>query len=93
MKFPKIDLKKVDMLEEKEELVKKVVIGWAKKSLKDPNIPWDVAMKNAADELGLNKAEFTVLIFGRDPFDDVGYALGIYETLRECKFEPEKLIK
>lgn len=93
MKFPKIDLEKVDKLEKEEDRGRKIVIGWAEKSLEDPNLPFEVAMKNAADELGLNKAEFTTLIFARECFDDVGYALGIYRSWREAKFEPEKIIK
>ncbi|MFQ6072576.1 MAG: hypothetical protein ACE5KT_07755 [Methanosarcinales archaeon] len=54
---------------------------------------WDDAMDRAANELGLNKAEFVTLIFGREQFNDVAYALGIYRSWREAKFEPEKVIK
>lgn len=56
-------------------------------------MPWQTAMDNAADELGLNRAEFVTLIFGCEPLNDVAYALGIYETMREGRFEKERIIK
>ncbi|MFQ6071984.1 MAG: hypothetical protein ACE5KT_04685 [Methanosarcinales archaeon] len=54
MKLPKIDLKKIDDLEKDSEKVRKIVWGWAEKSMADPNLPWETAMQNAAEELGLN---------------------------------------
>ncbi|HID26608.1 MAG TPA: hypothetical protein EYP22_02020 [Methanosarcinales archaeon] len=45
---------------------------------------------SVANELGLNKAEFVALIFGREQFNDVAYALGIYKTMRMAKIEKER---
>ncbi|HID26642.1 MAG TPA: hypothetical protein EYP22_02195 [Methanosarcinales archaeon] len=66
---------------------------WALKSLNDQNLPWENAMQNAAEELGLNKAELATLISANEPFNDLIYALGIYRTWRKAKFEREKYIK
>lgn len=54
IKIPKIDLEKVDELEERKEEVTKIIWNWAEKSLKDPDLPWDTAMDNAAKDLGVN---------------------------------------
>ena len=92
-KIPKIDLKKVYELEKDPDRVKEIMVRWAKKSLNDPNLPWENTMQNAAEELGLNKAELATLIYANKPFDDLAYALGIYENWRRAKFEREKYIK
>lgn len=86
MKIQKIDLEKIDKLEENPDKVKKIVENWALKSLNDPKLHWEDAMQNAAKELGLNKAEFVTLIFGNEPFDDLAYYIDISKTIREGRF-------
>ncbi|MFQ6120896.1 MAG: hypothetical protein ACE5KE_13565 [Methanosarcinales archaeon] len=93
MNPPKIDLKKVYELEKDPERIKEIMVRWAKKSLNDHSLPWEKAMQNAAEELGLNKAELATLIYANKPFDDLAYALGIYETWRMAKFERDRVIK
>ncbi|HID28351.1 MAG TPA: hypothetical protein EYP22_11205 [Methanosarcinales archaeon] len=63
MKTPKINLNKIDKLTE----------DWAEKSMADPDLPWETAMNNAAEELGLNKEELVALVFGREVFNSLAY--------------------
>lgn len=92
-KIPKIDLKKVGEVEKDSERVIKIVWSWANKSLNDPDLPWETAMTNAANELGLNRAELSALIAGNEPFKDLVYGLGIYENWRRAKFEMDQVRK
>ncbi|MFQ6056323.1 MAG: hypothetical protein ACE5KT_10445 [Methanosarcinales archaeon] len=85
--IPKIDLKKIDELEKDHERVRETVIRWARRSINDPDLLWDTAMANAADELGVNKAEFVTLIFGCEPLEDVAYAFGLYRNWKKAKIE------
>lgn len=73
--------------------VTEIALKWAKKSIKDPDLPWESAMDNVAKELGLNRAEFYTLLYARDSFKNLGYGLGIYEHLRKVKFEFEEIRK
>ncbi|HID26726.1 MAG TPA: hypothetical protein EYP22_02630 [Methanosarcinales archaeon] len=58
----------------------------------DPNLPWETAMQNAAEELGLNKAEFVTLISGRDVFNSLAYGLSSYKTQTRLKYEREEFL-
>ncbi|MFQ6120780.1 MAG: hypothetical protein ACE5KE_12970 [Methanosarcinales archaeon] len=92
-KRKKIDLNKIDKLAEDPDKVKKIVWGWAKKSMEDQNLQWETAMKNAAEELGLNRAELVALVFGRDVFNSLAYGLSSYETQRRLKYERKKFLE
>ncbi|MFQ6071323.1 MAG: hypothetical protein ACE5KT_01290 [Methanosarcinales archaeon] len=92
-RLEKIDLEKIDKLVENAEEVKNIIENWVNKSLKDKDLPYDTALQKAAEELGLNKAEFVTLVYGRDQFHDMAYYIDLSEAIREGRFEKDKIIK
>jgi len=89
----KIDLEKIDKLVENAEEAKQIIENWVNKSLKDQDLPYDTALQKAAEELGLNKAEFVTFVYGREQFHDMAYYIDLSETIREGRFEKDKILK